>query len=832
MISDEVAEVTARRIAAKLADLTAIRLSLGGEVDDLAVGERLDAAALGELERRLGVTVPAAYRALATHVGTAGAGPDGGLLGAGLPLPSSDEPAPPDAVTARSDRPFLLTEAWHPLSDDGAPRPPPFADAHPDAAVLDGVMPLTDLGDGSFAFLVLSGPRAGDVWEDRTAEGGPLSPVEPLLSWYERWLDELLVDGLMEAMRRAMPPGQISPVHEQLERWGPLLDERATAADATAADLAAQALWKLAQGRMAEADALIARLERRAAGADGDALAVPDGAPEGWLEDMLESLTLWSLADEAAAALDRYPPGERLMVHRAWRLRRLLAHNPHTPALALSWLAGDGRLEVRCAVATNPGASAKVLREALTAATTLWQARVDHLEALFVLDLLARHPGWPAEQLATFAGWAAAWPQHHTAPWVARAVAYNPAAGPALLATLAGHAHPCVRQAAAARHDLPADALAALVGDPDPCVREACVAHPSLTTAALAALAADPVERVRYRVAQRPSLPEALQLRLAGDLTTSVLLALGERDQLAPAAAELLALRPPVVLPGEADELVHDGPYHAELREDDDAAGEANGAPAHPLDPTTGLPPLVAAIAPGWPHRPAMPDDSALEGVPGAALVTLVTARALAHPGYPSALLAAEAAAAAQPHDVEAVDLVGRAIADHPWPTGATLRDLARASYVPTRARVATRPELDRDAVALLLDDPAPMVQRRLAERGDRVVPAETLERWATLPQAETRAAAAAGAAASPALLRRLAVDPEPFVRRAVAQNPSAPAALLIELAADPDPAVRCALTWRLEVAPAVLERLLGDADRDVEAWARWRRARDRALAG
>lgn len=853
VISVEAAEAAALRIAAKLADLGAIRAALGGELAELAVAEPLDEPALRALEQTLGVALPAAYRALAQHVGTAGAGPDGGLLGAGLPVPAqsgeeNDAGLAPDAPRPLPQRPFLLTEAWQPLGDDdGAPRPLPFAATHPEAALHDGVMPLTDLGDGAFTFLVLTGPRAGEVWEDRSAEGGPVTPLSPLLPWYEGWLDELLVDGLMEGMRRAMPPGQTSPIHEQLERWGTLLDERTGRPGATAADLAAQALWKLVSGRLSEADALIARLERHVSGQDGE-LPLPDGAPESWLEDILEALTVWSLADDAAAALDRYPPGERLMTHRSWRIRRLLAKNVHAPALALSWLAGDGRIEVRCAVATNPGASVKVLREARTAATTLWAARVDHLEALFVLELLARHPAWPADDLASFAGFAAAWPQHHTAPWVARAVACNRSAGGELLSALAAHPHACVREAAARRRDLSATALLALARDPDPAVREAVAANPALPVSALAALATDAQERVRYQVALRADLPNELQLRLAGDLTTSVLLALGERPQLAAAAADLLELRPPVVLPGEAEELEFEEPYVAELRapapdgtggtdETDQADDEADHADDEAAswsvsaDPS-GVPPLLAEIAPMWPRLRRPPADELLELAPMAALVTLVTARALAHPGYPSPLLAAEAIAAAAPTADELDDLLGRAAAEHPWPDEPTLRALADARYAPTRARLAARPDLPPELVTRLLEDPAAMVQRKLAERGAASVPAETLTRWAKDARAETRAAAGSCVHAPAALLTQLAADPEAFVRRAVAQNPSAPAALVESLANDADPAVRSAVTWRLEIGADLVAQLAQDADSEVRAWATWRAARDRALAG
>lgn len=824
MSSDEVVPSTARRIAAKLADLITLRAALGAPVDELATGTPLDEAALAALERELGVPLPPSYRALAQAIGTSGAGPDGGLLGAAAPLPFYEPEEAAATARARLARPFMLEAAWHPLSDDGEPHPPPFLAAHPGATLYDGVMPLTDLGDGSLTLLVLTGARAGEVWEDRTAEGGALAPLAPLLSWYEAWLDELLVDALMEHLRLVMPPGQTSPQHEQLERWGPLLDERAARPAATAADVAAQALWKLAQGRLAEADALIARLERCAAG-QAEVPALPDGTSPEWLEEIVEALTLWSLAEDAADALDRYPPGERLMTHRSWRLRRLLAQNPHTPALALSWLAGDGRLEVRCAVAANPGATAKVLGEALLAATTLWAARVDHVEALFVLDLLARHPAWPADKLAAFARWDEQWPQHRTAPWVARAVAANPSASRELLTALAGHSQPCVREAAAQRAELPAEVLRALAADADAWVREAAARNPALPAEALPALAADAEERVRTRVAQRAELPAEVQRTLATDLATAVLLALGEHGTLDDEAARLLALRPPIVLPDEADELAFEGPYEAELlaprgHEDDE-----------PAPPAAGAPPLVLAFAPGWPLRRRLPDEQLLDGPPGAALATVVTARALAHPGFPAALLEPLADEAAGGAD-ELADISGRAVAEHPWLGEAAMLRLCEAPYVPTRARLASRSALPAAVVARLAEDPAPLVQRRLAERSPSALAAATLERWASDPQAETRAAAAICASAAPVLLAHLARDAQAYVRSAVARNPATATALLAQLADDPDETVRCALLWRAEVPDELVARLERDETSEVRTWASWRRERERITRG
>lgn len=801
MISVEVADPAAQHIAAKLVDLAALRAALGDDEQPIETADRLGDDDLAALQKRLGVSIPESYRALARHVGTRGAGPDLGLLGPGIAMPTDDGGSD---VTPEFQRPFLLENTWHSLEDDGGPRAALAERAH----IYDGAMKLTELDDGCFSFLVLLGARAGEVWADLSAAGGPIRPLAPLLDWYEDWLDELLVDALVEAMRRAMPPGQLSPLDEILERWGHVLDQRANRATATGTAWAAQALWKLYQRRATQADELIARIED----------LPPDRADE-LPAGMCEALTLWSLADDAASALDGHPDAERLSAHPSWRIRRLLAHNPATPEQALCALASDARLEVRCAVAANPGASVPVLTRSLTSALASWAtvgATPDQrIEALFVLDLLARHPRCCSEQLRAFATWDRSWPEQREAAWVVRAVAYNPSAATDLISALAEHSHPCVREAVARRRDTAASILTALADDLDATVREAVAGNPSTEVAALPKLAEDAAERVRYRIAERADLPAAVQRKLACDFATSVLLALGEREQLDPSAAKLLALRPPIMLPGEADDIDHDGPYQVvEVRE--------LAVPA--FVPETAVPALDLEVFLHAGQRPPV-DDPLLERRPGAALATIVSARAFSHPGYPSPLLTAQLAAASE----RDADLGGYAVAEHPWLELETMRSLAAASYAPTRAKLAARADLPADIVALLQDDPSALVQRKLAQRDE--IPGTILECWATSDLAETRAAAAASPHAAGAVLAALASDAEPFVRRAVAANVRATDEWIAVLCDDPEPDVRRALTWRAGVSAAVLELLAHDADIDVQAWARWRQARDAALA-
>ena len=160
-------------------------------------------------EQEHGLALPADYRQFLSHVGNGGAGPYYGLvpLAAWRPelmlvgsyvefegdrpvlvdgkariidlgsRPEIDRPADPS-------RPFLLEGPWPRRDSDVLPA----KDAHP----LDGCTLLSEIGDGYQCFLVITGPRAGEVWEDFT-HGEAFEAIRPtgstFLTWYEQWID-------------------------------------------------------------------------------------------------------------------------------------------------------------------------------------------------------------------------------------------------------------------------------------------------------------------------------------------------------------------------------------------------------------------------------------------------------------------------------------------------------------------------------------------------------------------------------------------------------------------------------------------------------------------
>lgn len=176
------------------------------------LGPTLSEKELAAFEMEQGVRLPADYRMFLAQVGNGGAGPYYGLvpLNAWQPelmLPTlvgefeGDEllmvdgkpvfidlgPRPEIARPADPSRPFLLEGAWPRRDHDALPA----EDVHP----LDGCTLLSEIGDGYRCFLVITGGRAGEVWEDYT-HGVAYEAIQPtgfaFLPWYEYWLESTI----------------------------------------------------------------------------------------------------------------------------------------------------------------------------------------------------------------------------------------------------------------------------------------------------------------------------------------------------------------------------------------------------------------------------------------------------------------------------------------------------------------------------------------------------------------------------------------------------------------------------------------------------------------
>jgi len=210
-----VEEARPKRIVEELARLRELDPDLQqfGALDhEYELNPPLSEEELRTFEREHGLSLPAEYRRFLAQVGNGGAGPYYGLLpladwrpdlmlpylvgefegeepdvvGGKLrmidlgPRPEIDRPADPS-------RPFLLEGPWPRRDHDVLPAP----DAHP----FDGCLKLCEMGDGYSCFLVVTGKKAGEVWEDWT-HGEAYEAVRPtgltFLAWYERWLEDTL----------------------------------------------------------------------------------------------------------------------------------------------------------------------------------------------------------------------------------------------------------------------------------------------------------------------------------------------------------------------------------------------------------------------------------------------------------------------------------------------------------------------------------------------------------------------------------------------------------------------------------------------------------------
>jgi hypothetical protein len=517
------------RMRELLADLDQFARGLWPEAPSYALSAPLTEAQLAAAEAELGVRLPAEYREFLLVVGTAGAGPDYGLVGPagwamgdelprvtatvttveGATFTAGTGPRPALAGQPDPSRPFPLRGAW--TSDDPLP-------VVPGGHLYDGCIQLNDIGCGYATFLVVTGEQRGNVWVDYSAGDGAIAPVGGFLDWYGRWLDEVVTSLLCPAIGSALDVGEPGPYERFVLRWAECFERRAATGEPSAlADLAALRLYQAATdpSRAPQAYALIEQL---------------DG--ESTVDDEVERLTAW--ADPAGVAAATGPSPDPAAVRRPlWRVRRLLAGNPRCPAEVLAVLAGDDRHEVRLAAVAHPSCPATALAALADAAQARWSASAP-LPTLYELDLVARHPATPpstvellaalderlADELASNVVRSVArrpdLPEplaqklsRSRWPWVRAAVAGNPATPAALAVALAADAHPTVRAAVAGRPDVPGALLAALADDPDAAVRESVAGNPAAPAPALRRLArdVDADTTVTYALAGNPAAP-------------------------------------------------------------------------------------------------------------------------------------------------------------------------------------------------------------------------------------------------------------------------------------------------------------------------------------
>jgi len=102
--------------------------------------------------------------------------------------------------------PFPFTEAWNDLTDQPDPDGP--EDEYEQQLEefeklyfrpIEGGFPICHIGCAKRIWLVVTGPEAGNVWQDDRAEDGGVYPMRDaegrkltFAAWYMAWLDEAL----------------------------------------------------------------------------------------------------------------------------------------------------------------------------------------------------------------------------------------------------------------------------------------------------------------------------------------------------------------------------------------------------------------------------------------------------------------------------------------------------------------------------------------------------------------------------------------------------------------------------------------------------------------
>ncbi|MBN8422178.1 MAG: SMI1/KNR4 family protein [Verrucomicrobia bacterium] len=194
-------------------DLATLRAAVPGVLESDAAEFQCSAvmteAEVLEFERAHAVRLPEEYRAFLMCVGRGGAGPGYGLFDLGECDEGFDFRAwhEGDGFVGALRLPFPHSAAWNDMrgmpedalseTDAAAYEVQRAAFEEGYFAPLDGAIPICHLGCALRQWLIVSGPEAGHVWEDRRADYEGLVPLQTpageragFYAWYRGWLDE------------------------------------------------------------------------------------------------------------------------------------------------------------------------------------------------------------------------------------------------------------------------------------------------------------------------------------------------------------------------------------------------------------------------------------------------------------------------------------------------------------------------------------------------------------------------------------------------------------------------------------------------------------------
>ena len=180
----------------------------GADSHEFQLNPPLSASDVAQFESDYQIKLPEGYRAFLTEIGNGGAGPFYGVFKLG----EMDDGfshcrwKQNDGFIGNLARPFPHTQQWNDL--------PPFPEEQDDldayeaameafdnvywnSANVDGAIPICHQGCAYRNWLVVTGPEAGNVWEDLRVDHKGLMPVESnqkrrvgFLEWYDDWLSD------------------------------------------------------------------------------------------------------------------------------------------------------------------------------------------------------------------------------------------------------------------------------------------------------------------------------------------------------------------------------------------------------------------------------------------------------------------------------------------------------------------------------------------------------------------------------------------------------------------------------------------------------------------
>lgn len=202
-----------RRILDKLSKAHAADPKLevfGADAHGYVVGAPASPQTVIDIEKRIAITLPEAYRRFLLEIGNGGdgyngsaAGPFYGVYGVGDSMGALELEWLAKVVA----NPCILTPGmsqpdWEALVARLGLRGDLDDEAHDEAlaTLFGGLLPVGSQGCSIYHGLVVNGPDAGRVVNyDMDLSAAPVFAFEPdFLAWYERWLDEIIAGDLLQ----------------------------------------------------------------------------------------------------------------------------------------------------------------------------------------------------------------------------------------------------------------------------------------------------------------------------------------------------------------------------------------------------------------------------------------------------------------------------------------------------------------------------------------------------------------------------------------------------------------------------------------------------------